>query len=143
MSRNSTYRVIAGTLASLTGISGAVAAENWPASVVGTWDARGNQTPLTITISSQASNGKCRVIRGTILQVGGGQQSLVGAYCPDSGRIIFARIWTPQIDPINDQVYSANLSDAGSTLYMGGSFEQTGAGEYSFFASFTPGAPPK
>ena len=141
MSRNCTYLAIAGTLASLTGISGAVAAENWPASVVGTWAAQANQTPLTITISSQASNGKCRVIRGTILDgVSGQTQKLVGAYCPDSGRIIFDR--RAEGEPLT-QVYSANLSESGSTLYMGGLFEQTGVGEYSFIASFTPGAAAK
>lgn len=142
MSGNRTYLVIAAALASLTGIGRAAAAENWPASVVGTWDAQANQTPLTITISSQASNGKCRVIRGTILQVGGGEQKLVGAYCPDSGRIVFSRIPIPPEEP-GTQVYSANLSDAGSTLYMGGLFEQPGAGEYSFIASYTPGGAAK
>jgi hypothetical protein len=132
MSRNCTHLVIAATLASLTGISGAVAAENWPASVVGTWKAVANQTALTVIISSQASTGKCPVIRGTINDSDGTTQILVGSYCPDSGRIVFSRI--PPGQQVT-QVYSANLSDAGPTLYMGGLFEQTGAGEYSFIAS--------
>ena len=59
-----------------------------------------------------------------------------GAYCPDSGRITFKCIDA-------EQAYSANLSEAGSTLYMGGLFEQTGAGEHSSITSFTPGAAAK
>ncbi len=141
MSGNCTHLVIAATLASLTGVSGAVASENWPASAVGTWDAQANQTPLTVTISSQASYGKCRVIRGTILDgVSGQTQILDGPYCPDCGRIIFSRI---QPGEQVTQVYSANLSEAGPTLYMGGLFEQTVVEEYSFIASYTPGAAAK
>jgi hypothetical protein len=87
MSRNCTHLVVAAALASLTGISGALAAENWPPSVVGTWGATANQTPLTIVISSQASTGKCPVITGTIFQ-GVSPTTLSGVYCPGSGRIV-------------------------------------------------------
>jgi hypothetical protein len=100
--------------------------------VVGTWGATANQTPLTIVISSQASTGKCPVITGTIFQ-GVSPTTLSGVYCPGSGRIVFTRT-----APTLKQVYSANLSDNGQTLYMGGLFEQTDLGEYSFYAILPP-----
>jgi hypothetical protein len=132
MSRNCTYLAIAATLAGLTGISGAVAAENWPTSVVGTWQALSNQSPVTITIKSQAINAKCPEIRGTIFDNGSSQtQNLIGSYCPGSGRIVFSRT----APGFTTQEYSANLSEIGPTLHMGGSFEQTGVGEYAFSAS--------
>ncbi len=134
MSRNCTRLVIAATLASLTGISG-VLAGNWPASVVGTWTTVANQSALTVVISSQASGAKCPEIKGEIHDSVGGTQTLEGFYCPDSGRIVFSRNAPGQ----RPQVYSANLSEVGTTLYMGGLFEQQGAGqgagEYSFFGS--------
>jgi hypothetical protein len=100
--------------------------------VVGVWQALSNQTPVTITIKRRAINAKCPEINGTILDsVSVETQTLIGFYCPDSGRIVFSRTQPGQ----PTQVYSANLSEIGPTLHMGGSFEQTGVGEYAFFAS--------
>jgi hypothetical protein len=113
----------------------AMAGENWPASIVGTWDAVANQSDLTITISNQASSGRCRAISGTIVDPVNGTSDLVGFYCPTTGRFNFAR--NNPISGLTFQDYSGNVSDIGSRLYMGGVFAQVVqlVGEYSFFAS--------
>jgi hypothetical protein len=113
----------------------AIAGENWPASVVGTWDAIADQSPLTITISSQASSGRCRAISGTIVDLVNGTSNLVGFYCPTTGRFNFAR--NDPTSGVTFQDYSGNVSDNGSTLYMGGVFAQVVqlVGEYNFSAS--------
>jgi hypothetical protein len=116
----------------------AMAGENWPASVVGIWDGMGNQSALTITISSQASTGRCRPIAGTILDVASNDTSnLVGFYCPVTGRFNFAR--NDVASGVTFQDYSGNVSDNGRRVFMGGVFaDLIGApfvGEYSFFAS--------
>jgi len=113
----------------------AMAGENWPASVVGTWDAIANQSQLIITIRSQASSGRCRAISGTILDVASkGTSKLVGFYCPATGRFNFAR--NDPTSGVTFQDYSGNVSDIGRTLFMGGIFAQVVqlVGEYSFFA---------
>ncbi len=106
-----------------------IAAAAWPASVVGTWAVRANQTPGFMHITFQATTGACRLIRGDILGA-----PMQGYYCPGTGRIQFLRKDAANNDTF--QVYSANLTSAGSVNYMGGSFGSfdTGYGEYSFFA---------
>ena len=118
--------------------AGAHAGQLWPSSVVGTWHAVANQSPLTINISSQAATGKCRQIAGTIVDnIGGGTSNLLGFYCPTSGRFHFVR--NDAASRVTYQDYSGNVSDIGRRLYMGGIFAEvftpTNVGEYSFQAS--------
>ena len=116
----------------------AMAGQNWPSSVVGVWGAQGNQSHLTITIESQASTGKCRQITGTILDTGSGDHStLLGFYCPSSGRFHFTR--TESTSGVTFQDYSGNVSESGSSIFMGGVFAEVftpaNVGEYAFLAS--------
>ena len=103
----------------------------YPTSVVGNWAVRANQTPgnMNITFQSTAA-GPCKLIQGNIFG-----SPITGFYCPNTGRIQFLRKDAANNDTI--QVYSANLTSAGSIQYMGGSFGSfdAGFGEYSFFAS--------
>lgn len=114
----------------------AMAGQNWPASVVGTWNATANQSSLIITISSQASIGRCRAISGTIVDPVNGTSKLVGFYCPTTGRFNFVR--NDKISGVTFQDYSGNVSDIGRRLFMGGVFAQVVGvllvGEYSFSA---------
>jgi hypothetical protein len=59
----------------------------------------------------------------------------VGFYCPTTGRFNFAR--NDATSGVTFQDYSGNVSDNGSTLYMGGVFAQVVqlVGEYNFSAS--------
>jgi hypothetical protein len=130
--------IAAGSMGAVAAAGTATAGENWPASVVGTWNAMGNQSPLTITITNQAATGRCRPISGTILDIDSKVTSkLVGFYCPVTGRYHFVR--NDLATGVTFQDYSGNVSDRGGTLFMGGVFAGvTGApfvGEYSFFAS--------
>lgn len=110
----------------------------WPPSVVGSWTAFGNQSPLALTITAQGGVGDCRAIVGTLADtVAGGQSnSIQGFYCPRSGRIQFLRKTTATNDTF--QVYTGNVSMVGTTLRIGGVFaedNQVGAmGEYNFWA---------
>jgi hypothetical protein len=136
MLKNLAVLTAVGALSSLL-TGAAVAGENWPGSVIGTWHAQGNQSPLTITITSQAPTGRCRPIAGTILDVDSGVTSnLIGFYCPVTGRFNFAR--NDITTGVTFQDYSGNVSDNGRTIFMGGVFADViGApfvGEYSFFA---------
>ncbi len=113
-------------------------AQSWPRSVVGTWNAFGNQSPLVLNITTQGTVGNCPAISGTLADtVSGGQtNNIQGFYCPHSGRIQFLR----KDQTTNDtfQTYVGNVSMTGSTLYIGGTFaedNQIGAlGEYNFWA---------
>jgi hypothetical protein len=135
MTKTFTTLAIAGLIAT-AGAGAALAGENWPGSVVGTWNAAANQSTLTITISSQAATGRCRPISGTIVD-SGVSSNLLGFYCPATGRFNFAR--NDATTGATFQDYSGNVSDNGRTLFMGGVFaDVVGApfvGEYSFFAS--------
>jgi hypothetical protein len=116
----------------------AMAGQNWPSSIVGVWGAQANTAHLTITILSQASTGKCRQIEGTILDTGSGADStLLGFYCPSSGRFHFTR--TDSVSKVTFQDYSGNVSDIGRPTFMGGVFAEVftpaNVGEYSFMAS--------
>ena len=127
--------LVAGAILALASTAAASAAQLWPGSVVGVWNAQANQSSLTITISSQSASGKCREIAGTILDNASGvSANLEGFYCPSSGRVHFTRS-----DPTSGftyQDYTGNLSDGGRTLYMGGTFAADDVGgEYAFFAA--------
>jgi hypothetical protein len=116
----------------------AMAGQNWPSSVVGIWGAQANTANLTITISNQASTGKCRQITGTIVDTGSGDHStLLGFYCPSSGRFHFTR--TESSSGVTFQDYSGNVSESGSTKFMGGVFAEVftpaNVGEFAFLAS--------
>jgi hypothetical protein len=121
----------------LLGFSPALAAD-WPTSIVGTWSMQANQTQTRLVISSQGGSGLCKTIVGTMTDVTpSGQSNLIeGFYCPRSGRLSFVRKNRSTNDTF--QVYSGNLSDGGTRLFMGGVFGQvngTRIGEYNFSAS--------
>jgi hypothetical protein len=109
-------------------------ADGWPGSVVGNWSVLGNQSPGTLSIASQASTGLCRAISGTIYG-----NPIQGFYCPYSGRIHFVRKSAQTNDTY--QVWTGNLSQAGTVNRMGGTFTSVNAtlggslGEYNFQAS--------
>ncbi len=118
--------------------STAAMAQSWPKSVVGSWSAFGNQSPLALTIATQGTTGNCVAITGTLADtVSGGQTNTIqGFYCPHSGRIQFLR--NNQTTGNTFQTYVGNVSMAGTTLRIGGTFaedDQIGAlGEYNFWA---------
>ncbi|HEY8033933.1 MAG TPA: hypothetical protein VIF02_16565 [Methylocella sp.] len=99
-------------------------ADGWPLSVLGNWSVVANQSAGTLSITSQGL-GDCQPIKGTIFG-----NSIVGFYCPHSGRIHFLR----NNGATTIQDYTANVSQAGPTLRMGGVFDSDlGAfGEYNF-----------
>ena len=112
-------------------------AATWPASVVGSWRGVANQTPIRLDITSQDPAGKCKAIKGTMNnEPSGGASNIQGFYCPESGRITFARKDTSSNDTF--QFYSGNLSDAGEVLRIGGIFAEINMpehmGEYNFCA---------
>ena len=107
--------------------TGAQAAPAWPASIVGNWSGISNQSPIVVTVSSQASGGKCDNISGTIQDVNGGfTGSMIGFYCPSSGAVQFLRY--PSGSNVPFQVYNGNLSQTkpprGEAILMGGVFSQ-------------------
>jgi hypothetical protein len=118
------------TAAACLALSAGSAMAAWPTSVVGTWNAMANQSPLTLAITSQGTTGGCRAIAGTIADTVGGQSNT-------SGRLQFLRNNSSTNDTF--QVYTANVSITGTHLYIGGTFaedQQVGAlGEYNFSAS--------
>jgi hypothetical protein len=133
---NTKFLMAAAFCGALLSAGSAMAA--WPPSVVGTWTAFANQSPLQLVITKQGGAGTCKAIVGTIADtVTGGQSNTIqGFYCPSSGRIQFLRKNATNNDTF--QVYNANLSMNSTTLYMGGTFaedDQVGAlGEYNFWA---------
>ncbi len=137
MSKQVPAALVAAGIAALLS-TGAARANTWPKSVVGSWSAFANQSPLVLNITSQGTLGNCPAITGTLADtVNGGQTSNIqGFYCPHSGRIQFLR----QNQTTNDtfQTYVGNVSMTGPTLYIGGTFAEdslAGAlGEYNFWA---------
>jgi hypothetical protein len=94
-------------------------ADNWPLSIVGTWQGVANQTTVKIVIDVPS----------------GGASNIQGFYCPQTGRVSFIRKAINSNDTY--QSYSANVSDAGAQLHMAGIFAQVDPplsrlGEYSF-----------
>jgi hypothetical protein len=100
-------------------------ADGWPLSVLGNWSVLANQSAGTLSITSQGSIGDCRPITGTIFG-----NTMVGFYCPFSGRIHVLR----NSGATTIQDYTANVSQAGPVLHMGGTFASDlgSFGEYNF-----------
>jgi hypothetical protein len=107
-----------------------------PASVTGAWSVIGNQTVQTLTLVQVAAATACKPINGTLTN---GLSDVRGYYCPNTGRIAFARKNRPAGVVI--QMWVGNVSDvlAGRPLRMGGTFHavDTAAGsgllgEYHF-----------
>ena len=88
-------------------------ADGWPLSVLGNWSVLANQSAGTLSITFQGP-GDCQPIKGTIFG-----NTMVGFYCPHSGRIHFLR----NSGATTIQDYTANVSQAGPTLRMGGVFD--------------------
>ncbi len=136
---NTSRRVLtaAACLGALLSAAGAHA-QSWPKSVLGTWSAFGNQSPLALNITTEGTVGNCQAITGTLADtISGGQTSNIqGFYCPRSGRIQFLR--NNQTTNDTFQTYVGNVSMSGATLRIGGTFaedDQVGAlGEYNFWA---------
>lgn len=109
----------------------AQAAQQWPASIVGNWSAISNQTSITITISSQGGGETCNQIAGTI-----GSDTLLGFYCPGSGRFNFLRSNSPSG---TYQAYTGNLSETSlGNVVMTGTFVDyidNPQGAFSFLGS--------
>lgn len=108
-------------------------AQNWPDSVVGSWNIVGNQAVGMLAVTTQGATGLCRSIDGSIYG-----DTIEGFYCPFSGRIFFGRRNSASNDI--SQVWSGNLSQTGTVLRIGGSFaviNPSGGvyGEYNFSAS--------
>jgi hypothetical protein len=117
--------------------TGSAFAATWPASVVGSWRGVANQTTVKLEITNQDPTGKCKAIKGTMSNdPSGGDSNIQGFYCPESGRLSFVRKDTASNDAF--QSYSANLSDAGAVLRVGGTFAELNMtdhlGEYNFCA---------
>jgi hypothetical protein len=110
-------------------------AASWPPSVVGTWQGVANQTVIKLVITKQGYAGACKAIIGTLNNVpDGGESNIQGFYCPAAGRVSFVRKDLKTNDTF--QSYSANVSDAGTVLRMGGIFAEVNMdgslGEYNF-----------
>jgi hypothetical protein len=106
----------------------------WPASVLGTWQVRANQSHLTLKILTQAATGVCPVISGTLQDLASPiVNNVEGFYCPGSGRISFLR--KDKITNDTFQNWTGNLSDPGANVVIGGTFTSPSfnSGEYGFF----------
>ena len=111
-------------LTSALWVSSAFASTSPPASVVGAWSARANQSTGTLNITSQAGAGACKAITGTLFGT-----ALQGSYCPGGGEINFAV-------PTANQFYEGVVGDAGGITFISGHFAQWsgGHGRYNFSA---------
>ena len=139
-----TYTRRIAALAIIVGCAGASAASAatpvWPTKIVGTWKGLSNLSKIVLTVSSQATSGKCQSISGTVEDVAtGAVGNMLGYYCPASGAVEFLRY--PTNSSVAFQVYTANLSQKpapkGQGLLMGGVFGQYAPvygplGQYSF-----------
>jgi hypothetical protein len=108
---------------------------SWPPTIVGTWQGVAGQTTLKLVITSQGTVGECKTITGTLANVpSGGESNIQGFYCPDTGRLTFARKDIHSNGTF--QFYSANLADIGPELRMAGTFAEVSfighLGEYGF-----------
>ena len=103
--------------------AGPARANGWPTSIVGTWNVHANLATLRLQIASQASGKGCVAIGGTITDLAENvPKTIQGFYCPQSGQVSFLR-QLPQTTT-TFQVYTGNLSQNATTLYMGGTFVQ-------------------
>ena len=125
-----TLAILAVATASLAA-GAAQAAQQWPASIVGNWAAIANQSSLTVSITSQTGGETCNQIAGTI-----GSDTLLGFYCPGSGRFNFLRSNSPSG---TYQAYTGNLSETVTgNVVMTGTFADyidNPQGEASFIAT--------
>lgn len=108
----------------------AAQADGWPTTVAGSWTIVANQThsTLLLTQGTAGAGAQCLPIEGSAFA-----DSVHGFYCPGSGRISFRR-------GTSDQTYIGNLSQAGTTNRMAGTWESLGGdfGEYNFYAISNP-----
>ena len=92
-----------------------------PPSVVGTWSLLVDQTPTTLDITNQGGpgNGVCRVILGTIGNVGA---PIRGIYCPATGQLHF--LHNNLASGVTVRTFTGSVTDAvvGSPAHMAGSF---------------------
>ena len=118
------------TLAAGLAMTGGAQADGWPSSVAGSWTIVANQSQSTLVLSQGAPGpgSQCLPIKGTAFN-----DTVHGFYCPGSGRISFRR-------GTADQTYVGNLSQAGTTNRIGGTWESLGGafGEYDFYAISNP-----
>jgi hypothetical protein len=117
------------TLLSATGIAsvimaGSALAQAYPANVVGTWTIVANNTQqFTFTVQNQSSDSPCAVITGVIA----GTDALAGYYCPSTGAVSFLR--NSGSNGATFQVYTGQLSWAGSQSLMAGNFSNYAGGD--------------
>lgn len=134
------HKLMAVFALSVAALSGSAhAGQLWPASVVGSWNTIADQSSLTVTVASQSSTGVCQQITGTILDnTTNITDNLLGYYCPGSGHFSFARTST---NGFTYQFYTGAVSDNGSSVFMGGTFDEVATrkavGEYSFIGAQT------
>ncbi len=116
------------SLASIAFGTNIALADGWPTSVVGTWSVTANHATGKLVITTQGS-GDCQPISGTIFG-----NSILGFYCPQSGRIHFLRT----LNGATTQDYTGNLSQvlAELPLLMAGTFasDEGSFGEYNWNA---------
>jgi hypothetical protein len=120
-------------LAAITMLSiGAANAQTYPASVTGSWTMRANDTlPFTFTVNSQSSDAPCALING---QLSSGD-TITGYYCPATGGVSFLR--NSASTGATFQVFSGQVSWAGSPSYMTGSFSNFAGGNNTGSYGFT------
>ena len=124
------------------GLFSGPAMAGYPPSIAGNWHATANQTELAIDIQQASTGGSCSAISGTIANATDGTyySTLVGFYCPATGRFNFIRVGFGLIY----EDYSGNAADIGDFLIIGGivasltSFGEQPIGEYSFGANIPP-----
>ena len=122
-------------LAAALGAAAAAAAVTWPTDVTGTWVANGNGfVPHIIKLTQKNDKAKCKQIKGTLDFEGQPTQPVAGFYCPQSGRIVFTRVF----DGVTIQVWQGQLSQtkSGDQPGMAGTFaDNTSRVERPFLAA--------
>jgi len=117
-------------------IAGSALAQTFPATVVGTWTIRANDTlPFTFTVQNQSSDSPCALIGGVI----GGPDALVGYYCPATGAVSFLR--NSANTGATFQVFTGQVSWAGTTNQMTGNFTNYAGGDNTGAFSFSASIP--
>jgi hypothetical protein len=103
-----------------------------PANILGTWNIIANQSPETLAITSQYGGGAgCNQILGTLVGSSSsqfpGSSTILGYYCPSTGRLAFSRYLVAPSTPIAFQIWVGNVSDVSTATpqgpnRMGGTF---------------------
>jgi len=132
------FRTISAATAITTFAAGTAMAQAYPASIVGTWTIRANDTlPFTFTVSSQSTDSPCALISGLM---GAPNDAIVGYYCPATGQVSFLR--NSSNTGATYQVFTGQLSWSESNTYMTGTFSNFAGGpdtgSYGFAASISP-----